>query len=64
MRKPVIFAYAKTKIQSPCFRYIDSTIPQTIFCGSTAQFVLDLIGNSKDRFSRDKAQMFMVLSVI
>ena len=43
---------------------LDSTIPQTIFCGSTAQFVLDLVGNPKDRFSRDKAQMFMVLSVI
>ena len=45
------------------FCYIDSTaplLPQTqnvmplaIFCGCTARFVLDLVGNPEDRFSQD-----------
>ena len=52
-----------------CFGYIDSTItllPKTkisslyinvaIFCGCTARFALDLMGNPKDRFSHDAAQ--------
>ena len=43
-----------------CFRYIDSTIPLipkfrnfkplTIFCGCTARFMLDLVGNPKTGF--------------
>ena len=46
------------------FRYIDSTInpstsynpnfkPLAIFCGCTAPFVLDLVGNTEDRFSHE-----------
>ena len=50
--------------QHLCFRYIDSTIPlltkskissHFIFCVCTAGFVSDLVGNPKDRFSRNKA---------
>ena len=47
-----------------CFRYIDSypnpsnfLIPKfqalAFFCGCTAGFVSDLVGNSKDRFSHN-----------
>ena len=47
-----------TAEQRLCFRFIDSTNPllykaKAIICGFTAQFVSDLVGNSKDRFSRD-----------
>ena len=54
--------------QRLCFHYIDSTIPQisksernfkllTIFCGCTARFVSDLVGNPEDRFSHKEAHM-------
>ena len=53
--------------QRLCFRYIDSTIPllpksenfkpPAIFCGCTARFVSDLVGNPEDWFSHDAAQM-------
>ena len=48
--------------QRLCFRYIDSTIPLhskplAIFCGCTARFVSDLVGNPEDRFSHNKAQI-------
>ena len=48
------------------FLFIDSTIPQlhkseikplAIFCGCTARFVSDLVGNPEDRFSHDAAHM-------
>ena len=52
-----------TADQRLCFRYIDSTIPLlldqkflAIFCGCTALFVSDLVGNCKDRYSHDAAQ--------
>ena len=55
--------------QRLCFHYIHSTIPllpksEAIFCGCTAQFVLDLVGNPEDRFSENKAHMSMKLSLI
>ena len=47
--------------------YTDSTIPPTtyiqnfkiraLFCDCTGRFVSDLVGNSKDRFSRDAAHI-------
>ena len=54
--------------QRLCFRYTDSTIPRifkceisfkplAIFCGCTARFVSDLVGNTEDRFSHDEAHM-------
>ena len=48
--------------QRLCFRYMASTIPLlpkplAIFCGCTAQFVLDLVGNPKDQFSHNKAHI-------
>ena len=40
-----------------CFRYIDGAIPlflkSEIFCGCTAWFVWDLVGNPEDRFSHE-----------
>ena len=46
--------------QRLCFCYIDSShiqifTPLAIFCGCTARFVSDLVGNPEDRFSRDEA---------
>ena len=51
--------------QRLCFRYTDSTIPLLsesknfkplgIFCGCTAWFVSDLVGNPEDRFSHNEA---------
>ena len=53
--------------QCHCFHYRDSTIPLlskfenvnplTIFCGCTAPFVLDLVGNPEDIFSRNAAHI-------
>ena len=53
--------------QRLCFRYTDSTIPLlpksenfkplAIFCGFTARFVSDLVGNPEDRFSQNEAQI-------
>ena len=49
--------------QRLCFRYTDSTIPLlpkseikalAIFCGCTARFVSDLVGNPEDRFSHNE----------
>ena len=31
----------------------------TIFCGSTARFVSDLVGNPDNRFSHDAAHIFL-----
>ena len=47
------------------FHYIDSTIhqhrkPLVIFCGSTDWFMSDLVGNIKDRFSRDVSHLIWV----
>ena len=49
--------------QRLCFRHIDNTIPLlpkyeisnslAIFCGCTARFVSDLVGNPGDRFSHN-----------
>ena len=65
--------YAKIKAQISncaadqrlCFRHIDCTIPVNfkplaIFCGCTARFVSDLVGNSEDRFSHDVALCYCV----
>ena len=51
--------------QRLCFRYIDSTIPSKIsplpiFCGCTARFESDLVGNPEDRFSRNTAHMYLI----
>ena len=59
--------------QRLCFRYTDSTIPLlprsefsslirifkslAIFCGCTAWFVSDLVGNPEDRFSQNEAHI-------
>ena len=49
--------------QHLCFRYTDSTIPllpksEAMFCGCTARFVSDLVGNPEDRFSQNEAHLF------
>ena len=53
--------------QRLCFRYTDTTIPLlsksenfqplAIFCGCTAWFVWNLVGNPEDRFSHNEAHM-------
>ena len=52
--------------QRLCFRYRASTIPPlpkpeisslAIFCGCTAWFVSDLVGNPEDRFIQNEAHM-------
>ena len=53
-----------------CFRYTDSTIPLlpkirnfkplAIFCGCTALFVSDLVGNPEDRFSHNEAYIVVI----
>ena len=55
---------SRTADHRPCFRYIDSKSlffrnfkPPAIFCGCTARFVSDLVGNPEDRFSHNEAQM-------
>ena len=37
--------------------YIWHFKPLVIFCGCTAWYVLDLVGNPKDKFSYDRAQI-------
>ena len=56
--------------QRLCFRYIDSTIPllpkseiSSIFCGCTARFVSDLVGNPEDWFFSDEDQMIVSVPV-
>ena len=51
-----------TADQRHCFCYVDSTIPilpklEINFCGCTARFVSDLVGNPEDRFSCDTAHI-------
>ena len=51
--------------QRLCFRYTDSTIPLlpkseiASFCGCTARFVSDLVGNPEDRVSHDEAHLII-----
>ena len=57
--------------QRLCFRYMDTTIPLlsksetfkllVIFCSRTAWFVSDLVGNPKDRFSHNEAQILVIV---
>ena len=42
--------------QCVCFLLIRNFKPLVIFCGCTAQFVLDQVGNPEDRFSHEAAQ--------
>ena len=46
--------------QRLCFRYTDSTIPllpKSEISSCTARFVSDLVGNLKDQFSHNEAQI-------
>ena len=65
-----IICESKGAGQRLCFNYTDSRIPilrnlirhfkhLAIFCGCTARFVSDLVGNPEDRLSRDAAQIYM-----
>ena len=42
---------------NPSTSLIPNFKPLTIFYGCTARFVLDLVGNPKDRFSHDTAHI-------
>ena len=73
MRKPGFFLHMRKQRRRAdhrlCFRNTYSTIPLlpksenfkplTIFCGSTARFVSDLIENPKNRFSHDTALLIL-----
>ena len=48
-RKPVFCIYR--------YMYKNKDADQAIFCGCTALFVSDLVGNPEDRFSNDAAHM-------
>ena len=48
MRKPAFFLCGSAA-RLPIFK------PLAIFCGCTAWFLSDLVGNLEDRFSRNKA---------
>ena len=60
--------------QRLCFCYIDSTIsllskmrnsnPLTVFCGCTAWFVSNMVGNPKDMFSLNAAHSIISLDSI
>ena len=39
------------------YMYFLNFKPLAIFCGCTARFVSDLVGNPEDRLSHDEAQM-------
>ena len=70
MRKPAL-SICKNKCadQQLCFHYIDRTVPLlpkirnfkslVIFCGCTARFVSDLVGNPEDRFLNDAANFII-----
>ena len=52
--------------QRLCFRYTESTIirnfePLAIFCGCTARFLSNLVGNPEDRFSHNEAHMMVLI---
>ena len=59
--------------QRLCFRYTDSTIPLlpkskiskplAIFCGCTAWFVSDLVGNPEDRFSHNEGHLLFFITL-
>ena len=59
--------------QRLCFRYTDSTIhllPKSeifkllaIFCGCTAWFVSDLVGNPEDQFSHNEAHIWSAVEM-
>ena len=63
------FAYAKTKSQISTAKLISALVfatystmkPLAIFCGCTAKFVSDLVGNTEGRFYRDAAQILFRL---
>ena len=62
-----------TADQRLCLCYTDSTIPLlpksisshlAIFCGCTVRFVSNLVGNPKDRFSRDAVHIHLFVVVV
>ena len=68
LRKPA-FCICKNKgaDQHICFSNADSTSPLflkslTIFCGCTARFVSDMVGNPENRFIRDEVHILAHLS--
>ena len=62
LRKPAFCICTREADQRLCFCYIDSTYirnfnPLAIFCGCTAQFVSNLVGNPEVLFSHNKAHL-------
>ena len=49
-----------TQTENPSTSLIQNVKPSTIFLGCTAWFVSELVGNQKDRYSQDVAQMVLL----
>ena len=48
-----------TRKYNPFTSYIRNFKPLAIFCGCTARFVSDLVGNPEDRFSHNEAHILI-----
>ena len=67
----LIFAYMQKQrrrsvplfsLQSPLIYFLKQNFePLMIFCGCTAMFVLDLVGNQEDMFSHDAAEILSAI---
>ena len=55
-----VFVFATQIVQSLYFLNTNFK-PLAIFCGCTAQFVSELVGNPEDRFSHNEAQLSLVI---
>ena len=70
IRKPAFCIYENKGTYQLCgnrtadLRHSKNFKPPAIFCGCTAQFVSDLVGNPKDRFSCEAAHLSYDTSVI
>ena len=49
---------------SPSTSYIPNFKPLAIFCGCTARFVSDMVGDLGDRFSHGTAQLISIASLL
>ena len=63
MRKPAYCICKNKGAHQLCDSTIQNIKHLSIFCGCTARFVSDLVGNPEDRFSRDTAQIMQLWSI-
>ena len=65
VRKQVIWQlisalFSLHRLYNPSTSYAGNFKPLAIFCGCTARFVSDLVGNPQDRFSHNEAHIKVV----